>query len=167
MKFIIAILFLAVCNLTQAQSVEDLDKKAGFKEFRIGDTITVHQDKIKFMKVLDNADTKLYLVKNQISVKSYTGEVELEFYKGKLQEIIVSFKNSTPAGFDDILKSLETLYGKSEKGKDKTPPLDRFEKLFTWSGQKIGLRIGYDENYKLTEMVFTGHDSLEKLKSEF
>src|SRR3982751_7108262 len=112
MKSIVAILFLAVCNLAFAQSVEELDKKAGFKEFRIGDTLTVHQDKIKFMKILDNADTKLYLVKNQISVKSYTGEVELEFYKGRVQEIIVSFKNSTPAGFDDILKSLETLYGK-------------------------------------------------------
>jgi hypothetical protein len=167
MKSICLIFAVFVQIAALAQSVEELDKKAGFKEFRIGDTITVHQDKIKFMKVLDNADTKLYLVKNQISVKSYTGEVELEFYKGKVQEIIVSFKNSTPAGFDDILKSLETLYGKSEKGKDKTPPLDRFEKLFTWSGQKIGLRLGYDENYKLTEMVFTGHDSLEKLKSEF
>ncbi len=167
MKSICLILALSVNAILMAQSVEELDKKAGFKEFRIGDTITVHQDKIKFMKVLDNADTKLYLVKNLVSVKSYTGEVELEFYKGKVQEIVVSFKNATPAGFDDILKSLETLYGKSEKGKDKTPPLDRFEKIFTWSGQKIGLRLGYDENYKLTEMVFTGHDSLEKLKSEF
>ncbi|HWA35344.1 MAG TPA: hypothetical protein VG737_14490 [Cyclobacteriaceae bacterium] len=167
MKLFILVLAVLIQTATIAQSVEELDKKAGFKEFRIGDTLTTHQDKIKFMKVLDNADTKLYLVKNQISVKAYTGEVELEFYKGKVQEIIVSFKNSTPAGFDDILKSLETLYGKSEKGKDKTPPLDRFEKIFVWSGQKIMLRLGYDENYKLTEMVFTGHDSLEKLKSEF
>jgi hypothetical protein len=167
MKSICILLALVVNNVVSAQSVEELDKKAGFKEFRIGDTLSVHQDKVKYMKTLDNADTKLYLVKNQISVKSYTGEVELEFYKGKIQEIIVSFKNSTNANFDDILKSLETLYGKSEKAKDKKPPLDRFEKIFTWSGQKILLRLGYDENYKLTEMVFSGHDSLEKLKDEF
>jgi hypothetical protein len=167
MKSICVILAIIVHTVAFAQSVEDLDKKAGFKEFKIGDTLTIHQDKIKYMKTLDNADTKLYLVKNQISVKSYTGEVELEFYKGKVQEITVSFKNSMAAGFDDILKSLETLYGKPEKAKDKVPPLDRFEKIFVWSGQKIMLRLGYDENYKLTEMVFTGHDSLEKLKSEF
>jgi hypothetical protein len=167
MKFIFPILAIFIQTLASAQSVEELDKKAGFKEFRIGDSLSVYQEKIKYMKTLDNADTKLYLVKNQVSVKSYTGEVELEFYKGKLQEIIVSFKNSTPAGFDDILKSLETLYGKYEKSKDKKPPLDRFEKLFVWSGQKILLRLGYDENYKLTEMVFSGHDSLDKLKDEF
>jgi hypothetical protein len=167
MKSIFIALSLLMNFTAAAQSVEDLDKKAGFKEFRIGDTLSIHQDKIKYMKTLDNADTKLYLVKNLVSVKSYTGEVELEFYKGKIQEIIVSFKNSTNPNFEDIQKSLETLYGKSEKAKDKKPPLDRFEKIFLWSGQKILLRLGYDENYKLTEMVFSGHDSLQKLKDEF
>ena len=167
MKSICLILSMVVHFMAISQSTEELDTKAGFKEFKIGDTLALHQDKIKFAKTLDNADTKLYLVKTSVSVKSYTGEVELEFYKGRIQEIIVSFKNSTNANFEDILKSLETLYGKSEKSKDKTPPLDRFEKIMVWSGKKIILRLGYDENYKLTEMVFNGHDSLQKLKDEF
>ena len=164
MKFIFTFLALLACNLTPAQNLDELDKKAGFKEFKIGDSLSVHQEKIKFMKTLENADTKLYLVKNTVSVKSYTGEIELEFYKGKVQEIIVSFKNSTGANYDDILGSLEMLYGKSEKSKEKD---NRFERIQNWSGKKIKLRLAYDENYKLTEMVFSGHDSLEKLKDEF
>jgi hypothetical protein len=158
---------LIVSITASAQSIEELDKKGGFKEFQIGDTITKHESKIRFSKTLDNADTKLYLVKDLVSVKSYTGEVELEIYKGKVQEVIVSFKNSTKAGFEDILKSLETLYGPYSKEKDKSPELDRFEKIHVWAGQRIKLRIGYDENYKLTKLVYMENTSLEKLKSEF
>lgn len=158
---------MMIATLCWSQSIEELDNKGGFKDFRIGDSLSVHQGKIKFMKTLENADTKLYLVNERFSVKSYTGEVELEFYKGKVQEIIVSFKNSSPADYEDILKSLETLYGSSVKNKDKSTELARFEKLQGWSGKKINLRIGYDENYKLTEMVYTGAHDLEKLKSEF
>jgi len=150
-----------------AQSIEELDKKAGFKEFRIGDTLATHESKIKFMRTLDNADTKLYLVKDLASVKSYTGEIELEFYKGRIQEVIVSFKNSTKTSFDDILKSLETLYGPYSKEKDKSKDAERFEKVYSWNGQKIKLRIGFDENYKLTELVYSENTSLEKLKNEF
>jgi hypothetical protein len=167
MKSILVILVFVAGTAAFGQSVEELDKKGGFKEFRVGDSLSLHQDKIKFMKTLDNADTKLYLVKDLVSVKSYTGEVELEFYKGKIQEVIVSFKNSTKSDFEDILKSLETLYGKYEKSKEKSPATDRFEKLFVWTGQKIVLRLGYDENYKLTEMVYYSPNTLEKLKEEF
>jgi len=150
-----------------AQSLEELDKKGGFKEFRVGDSLSVHESKIKFSRTLDNADTKLYLVKDLVSVKSYTGEVELEFYKGRIQEVIVSFKNSTKTGFEDILKSLETLYGPYSKDKEKSKDLDRFEKVYSWAGQKIKLRIGFDENYKLTRLVYMENTSLEKLKDEF
>ncbi len=167
MTRITLLLFLATITLTRAQSIEELDNKGGFKEFKIGDSLSVHQDKIKFTKTLDNADTKLYLVKERVSVKSYTGEIELEFYKGRVQEVIVSFKTSSPKDYDDLLKSLETLYGPSEKAKAKSGEVARFEKLFTWSGKKVNLRIGYDENYKLTEMVFSGAHDIEKLKSDF
>lgn len=167
MKAFLTIVGLAVMNIAWSQSIEELDKKAGFKEFRIGDSLSVHENKIRFSKTLDNADTKLYLVKDLVSVKSYTGEVELEFYKGRVQEVIVSFKNSTKTGFEDILKSLETLYGPYSKDKEKSKNTDRFEKVYSWAGQKIKLRIGYDENYKLTELVYSENTSLEKLKEEF
>jgi hypothetical protein len=168
MARIALLIFLMSFSIVRAQSIEELDNKGGFKEFKVGDSLNVHKDKIKFTKTLDNADTKLYLVKERVSVKSYTGEIELEFYKETIQEVIVSFKNSSPADFADLLKSLETLYGPSEKSKAKSGELARFEKLFTWSGKKINLRMGYDENYKLTEMVFSGHaHDLEKLKSDF
>ena len=150
-----------------AQSVDELDKKGGFKEFKVGDSLSTHESKIRFSKTLDNADTKLYLVKELVSVKSYTGEVELEFYKGRIQEVIVSFKNSTKTGFDDILKSLETLYGPYSKDKDKSKALERFEKVYSWSGQRIKLRIGFDEKRKQTELVYSENTSLEKLKEEF
>jgi hypothetical protein len=169
MRKIISFLIIALTFsiAAVAQSIEELDKKGGFKEFQIGDTLSKHESKIRFSKTLDNADTRLYLVKDLVSVKSYTGEVELEFYKGKVQEVIVSFKNSTKSGFEDILKSLETLYGPYSKEKEKSTELDRFEKIYTWSGQKIKLRIGYDENYKLTKLIYSENTSLEKLKEEF
>src|SRR5690348_11971685 len=168
MKRIALIPCLLASFLSFSQNVDELDAKGGFKEFKVGDDLSVHQDKIKFTKTLDNADMKLYLVKERVSVRSYTGEIELEFYKGKVQRVIVSFKNQSTTDFEDILKSLETLYGASDKTKPKTPDAERFEKLYTWNGKKIILRLGYDENYKLTEMVYSGNShELEKLKSEF
>jgi len=166
-KIFFIVITLIIYNTSLAQNIEELDKKAGFKEFHIGDSLSAHESKIKFTRTLDNADTKLYLVKDLVSVKSYTGEVELEIYKGKIQEIIVSFKNSTKTGFEDILKSLETLYGEHSKDKEKNKAFDRFEKLYSWTGQRIKLVIGYDENYKLTKLFYIENTSLEKLKEEF
>lgn len=156
-----------VSLMAGAQNIDELDKKGGFKEFKIGDSLSVHESKIKFSRTLENADTKLYLVKDLVSVKSYTGEVELEFYKGRIQEVIVTFKNSTRTGFDDILKSLETLYGPYSKDKDKSPAAERFDKTYAWSGQRVKLRIGYDEKRKQTELLYSENTSLEKLKEEF
>jgi hypothetical protein len=167
MRVICVIVGMIICASAAGQSVEELDKKGGFKEFRIGDSVSVYKDKVKPTKTLENADSKLYLVKDPVSVKTYTGEVELKVYKGKVQEVIVSFKNSSKSDFEDLLKSLQTLYGEYSKGKEKSPALNRFEKVFVWTGQKVKLRIGYDENYKLTEMVYSEHDSVDKLKEEF
>jgi hypothetical protein len=157
----------ALGSTALSQSIDELDKKGGFKEFKIGDTLSIHESKIKFSRTLDNADTKLYLVKDLVSVKSYTGEVELEFYKGKVQEVIVTFKNSTKTSFDDILKSLETLYGPYSKDKEKTKDTERFDKTYAWTGQRVKLRIGYDEKRKQTELSYSENTSLEKLKEEF
>jgi hypothetical protein len=167
MKAFLTVVGLIAFMSVSAQSIDELDRKAGFKEYKIGDTLSEHESKIKFMRVLDNADTRLYLVKDLVSVKSYTGEVELEMYKGKVQEIVVSFKNSTKAGFEDILKSLETLYGPYSKDKEKSKAFDRYEKLYSWTGQRIKLIVGYDENYKLTKLIYVENTSLEKLKEEF
>lgn len=156
-----------IAYTAMGQSVEELDKKAGFKEFRIGDSVSVYGDKVRPSKSGENADTKIYLAKDLVSVKSYTGEVELEVYKGKVQEVIVSFKNSSKADFEDLLKSLQTLYGDYSKTKEKDKSVARFEKVHTWVGQKIKLRIGYDENYKLVELLYTENESVDKLKNEF
>jgi len=151
-----------------AQNPAELDKKGGFKNFRIGDDLSVHQDLIKFTKTLDNADTKLYLVKELVSVKSYTGEVELRFYKDKLQEVIVSFKNSSKEGYEDLFESLNVLYGQGQAFKDKSPKFDRFEKMSVWNGEKIGLRLSYDANRKLSQMTYYGQkNQLDKLKEDF
>ena len=162
------ILGFTISSTAFAQSIEELDKKGGFKDFKVGDDISIYKDKAKFTKTLENADTKLFLVKELVSVKKYTGEVELKVYKDKVQEVIVSFKNSAKPDFDDLLKSLETLYGESKVNKKKTPELDRFEKVNVWEGEKIVLRLAYDANRKLTEMKFLDQkDKLDKLKEEF
>ncbi|MEJ0055730.1 MAG: hypothetical protein WDN75_08815 [Bacteroidota bacterium] len=82
--------------------------------------------------------------------------------------MIVSFKNSSKDDFEDILSSLKTLYGEYQTVRKKTPDLEQFEKVYSWTGEKISLRIGYDENKKLTQMVFADQkNKLDKLKEEF
>ncbi|NOT76952.1 MAG: hypothetical protein HOP08_18670 [Cyclobacteriaceae bacterium] len=164
--FVILILFVSINSF--AQSTDELDKKGGFKDFKIAEDISTYKDRAKFTKTLDNADTKLFLVKDRVSVKIYTGEVELKVYKEKVAEVIVSFKNSNKDDFEDLVKSLEVLYGESKANKKKSAELDRFEKIQTWSGKTIELRIGYDANRKLSEMVFSGKkNDIDKLKEEF
>ena len=159
---------LSIHTLSVAQTVEELDKKGGFKDFKVGENIVTYKNFGKFTKTLENVDTRMFLIKDLVSVKTYTGEVELRVYKDKVQGIIVSFKNSSKAGFEDILKSLETLYGPSTQLKKKTPDLERFEKIMTWTGKKISLRLAFDEKRSVTEMAFLEHtDTVDKLKEEF
>jgi len=168
MKSIYLFIALFISVNAVAQTPADLDQKGGFKNFKVGDDFSLHSDKIKFTKTLENADTKLYLVRDLVSVKTYTGEVELNFYKDKVKEVIVSFKNTSEANFQDLFESLEVLYGKGQPFKEKSPKFERFEKMFVWNGEKIVLRLSYDANRKLSEMVFYGQkNQLDKLKDEF
>lgn len=168
MKLTVLITSILITAAAGAQTPDDLDQKGGFKNYKIGDEFSTHGDKIKFTKNLENADTKQYVARDPVTVIGHTGELEMTFYKYKLTEIIVSFKNSSKQDFQELFESLETLYGKAEAPKDKDKALDRFEKVFVWNGKQIGLRLGYDENYKLTEMVFYQQKGkLEKLKEEF
>ena len=168
MRVSIVLFTLTVYTSAFAQNVDELDTKGGFKNYKIGDEFSVHGDKIKFTKNLENADTKRYLVREPVTVMSHTAEVELTFYKYKLTAIIVSFKNSSKEDFQELLESVEVLYGEPESQKDKSKELERFEKIFVWSGQQVGLRMAYDANYKLSEMTFYQQKGkLEKLKSEF
>jgi len=168
MKTICIFLLVIISSVAFGQSVEELDNKGGFKDFKVGEAIDTYKDKIKFTRTLENADTKLYLVKDRVSVKTYTGEVELKVYKEKVQEVIVSFKNSAKPDFEDILASLKTLYGEYQLVKKKTPAQEQFEKVYNWIGKKISLQVGYDENKKLTEMRFIDQkNGLNKLKDEF
>ncbi|MEJ0055731.1 MAG: hypothetical protein WDN75_08820 [Bacteroidota bacterium] len=72
------ILGLSIQSFLFAQSTAELDQKGGFKEFKIGDDISVYKDKAKFTKTLENADTKMFLVKDRVSVKTYTGRDRIE-----------------------------------------------------------------------------------------
>jgi hypothetical protein len=168
MKNLLFIIAALISTTAFAQSVEELDKKGGFKDFKIGDDIETWKNFGKYTKTLDNVDTKMFLIKDLVSVKTYTGEVELKVYKEKVQEIIVTFKNSSKTAYEDILKSLETLYGPSTQLKKKTPELVRFDRIMTWTGKKISLRLSFDEKRSVTEMAFIEHtDTVDKLKNEF
>ncbi|CAN5345556.1 hypothetical protein BH09BAC3_BH09BAC3_08150 [soil metagenome] len=167
-KLLTIIIGFLIYTTTIGQTVDELDKKGGFKDFKIGEDIETYKNFGKFTKTLDNADTKMFLIKDLVSVKTYTGEVEMKVYKDKVQEIIVTFKNSSKAAYEDILKSLETLYGSSTPLKKKTPDLERFERIMTWTGKKISLRLSFDEKRNVTEMAFIEHtDTVDKLKNEF
>ncbi|MBL7864886.1 MAG: hypothetical protein JNK10_08430 [Cyclobacteriaceae bacterium] len=170
MRFSLVLIALIVYGAAYGQSVNDLDSKGGFKNYKIGDEFSAHGDKIKFTKNLENPETKQYVVRDPVTVMSHTAEVELTFYKYKLSAIIVSFKNSSKEDYQELLESLQTLYGEPEqlKDKEKDKESERFEKVFVWNGQQVALRMGYDQNYKLSEMTFYQQKGkLEKLKSEF
>jgi hypothetical protein len=105
--------FLFVVVAVQAQDINELSKRNGFKDIKLGtpvDSVKGAVFKKDFIE-LKEFDAKLYEVDNPSYKKVGSADVkrvELKVYKGLIYEIIVT----TPIN-PNIMRGLEKLYGKS------------------------------------------------------
>jgi hypothetical protein len=162
---------LAVAHKSSGQTISELDKKNGYKEFSIGSELSAVQKELHFLKVLKKAESKLYEVKENVVIEGLAGKTELVFYKDRLVEITVFFKQTTLDDFNQLRKSLEQLYGPGmdeSDSKNKPSDLTAFDKIIMWKGAVIGLQLNYDVSDKVTEMIYWGlNEVTEKTKEEF
>lgn len=152
------------------QDIRELDKRNGFKEYKIGLILTeIDPRKLEFIKELDKADSKLFKVKDIVIVEGLAGQIELAFYKDRLVEITLFFEKTTLDDYNHLKGGVESLFG---KGKDdsssKTKPsyLTDYDKIFAWKGAVMGLQLNYDVSHKVTEMVYWGLKEVTERSNE-
>ncbi len=171
MKVILLMASVLVGLKTIAQTTAELDKKNGFREFTIGTEISSIETQIQFIKKLESAETKLFKVKEAAIVNGMSGEVELVFYKDRLVEITVFFKQKTLDDYNSLKESLTELYGApNDASKSKTKPayLSAYDKILIWKGAVIGLQYNYDVSHKVIEVIYWGlNEKTDKAKEEF
>jgi len=171
MKVILLMAGVFVGLTTIAQTTAELDKKNGFREFTIGTEISSIETEIQFIKKLESAETRLFKVKEAAIINGMSGEVELVFYKDRLVEITVFFKQKTLDDYNSLKESLTQLYGApNDASKSKTKPayLSAYDKILIWKGAVIGLQYNYDVSHKVIEVIYWGlNEKTDKAKEEF
>ncbi|HEY9048814.1 MAG TPA: hypothetical protein VIN08_23080 [Ohtaekwangia sp.] len=127
------VLLLLVTVYVQAQSIEDLEKRNGFKDIQLGslaDSVRGSKMKKEF-KEKDTYPAKLYSVEHtdyekigEVKVK----DIELKAYKDLIYEITVITEKDPR-----LMKALESLYGKAD--------YDMKNQLYFWKSDRIMLRF--------------------------
>jgi hypothetical protein len=141
------------------QSVAELDKKNGFREFTIGSPLSSVQKELQFNKVLNKTESKLFQVKENVVVNDLVGQTELIFYQDRLVEITIFFNQTTMVDFNQFKESFEKQYGAGideSNSKNKPDHLTDFDKIIVWKGSMIGLQLNYDVSHKVTELIYWG-----------
>jgi len=114
LKLALPLLFLSFACSVSAQEVNELDKRNGFKDIKLGTAV----DSVKGLKF-----KKDFKEANEFAAKSYTVEhpdyekigevsiskIELKSYKGLIYEILV-VADKDPR----LMKALESIYGLAE-----------------------------------------------------
>src|SRR4051812_10818964 len=77
---------LTISYQSLCQSVVELDKQNGFREFTIGSPLSSIKKELQFNKVLNRTESKLFQVKENIIVNDLAGQTELIFYRDRLVE---------------------------------------------------------------------------------
>lgn len=167
MRWISLIILFFVCNKTTAQNIISLDKSPVINDFKIGAGLSSINEDMKFMKVFDDSEMKLFRVKRQVNVYEMKGEIELTFYRDILVEITVFFQRSKPSDFNHLRQSLTELHGIPMEIKSKFTDTYLFDKIYSWSISSMGLRLCYNIKHKLTEIIFWDRqDSILKKQME-
>ena len=171
-----AILLSLVAGLTLAfnsysQSLAELDKQNGFKEFTIGAPLSSIQKELQFNKVLNKTESKLFQVKENVMINDLAGQAELIFYKDRLVEITIFFNQTSMVDFNQLKESFEKQYGPGideSNSKNKPDHLTDFDKIMMWKGSVIGLQLSFDKSHKVTELIYWGlNEVTDKAKEEF
>jgi hypothetical protein len=156
MSRIILVLLLLSNLLLGAQSIDELERRNGFKDIRLGmmiDSLKGHKFK-KDIKEKDEFIAKLFTVEDQIAY-SKIGEVsvnkiEVKTYKDLVYQITVVADKDTR-----IMKALESLYGLAE--------YDIKRETYFWKSQNLILKFRSHSKNQL-EMIYTSFPVLNMMK---
>jgi hypothetical protein len=152
---------LLICSLANSQTISELDKKNGFKDFQLGDLYTKWQNNILYEGTLNNgSNIRVYLYTGSCCRQAFNYEldsIELGFLDGKLTVIYLTTKQFQAAGYDtdrgiytrwngtkdfdrlkDALKAYFGDYTSVDKGSDYDSDIS-----FFWAGQKAMLQLTY------------------------
>jgi hypothetical protein len=171
MKCVCLVVSVLVGISALGQSVAELDKRNGFKEYTIGSNLSSIGESLQFIKRLEGKETKLFKAKESAIIDGMVGEVELAFYKERLVEITIFFQQKSLEEYDHLKTSLTQLYGNpvDESGsKNKPAYLSEYDRILMWKGSVIGLQYNYDVSHKVIEIVYWGlNETTEKAKEDF
>ncbi|WP_269222535.1 hypothetical protein [Flavobacterium sp. IMCC34518] len=163
--FLFAYLLISCCQFTFSQTVNSLDLKNGFRQFKFGTSPQQIKNIIKDDKLdnhYGNPNIKHYIyIENDIEKLAFVKieAINLKFYKNKLVHIGVDFGNLDNEfrydEYEKILDVLETAYGTNwTQGKDRN---DQVLNAAIWEGKNVIL--------ELIRIDFTKHTLKDKYNS--
>ncbi|MDC1022489.1 hypothetical protein OAQ85_03535 [Schleiferiaceae bacterium] len=165
MKHSLTIVLLAYCLNLTAQSITDLDKRNGFKDFKIGDSYEKWKNSTELLNNSSNG-TKSYLYTGSCCGQVFDEDVEsteLIFDKAnklvgigiRLKSFRVSNKKSNPEGgkyvyfdpelsdYKDLRNSFTMLFGNGIETLDPKPSDKSPIAMSSWIGENISLTLNY------------------------
>lgn len=147
MKKTIFSLFLIVISVYAfSQELTSLDKKNGYKKFKLGANLSVYKSQVKiFESCADpNVDPKLYhyIGKDCTDFLGYKlDEIVLGFHKNILANIIIDIPSSNEYDiYTKLLSDLELAFGKSETPDE---PNKDYTNYNVWMGGKNVVMVFY------------------------
>lgn len=143
MKAILLILTIAFSfSVLSGQTVDKLDAKFGFKDFKFGQSLSSLDDRIEQYYFSDN----LYSWKPESPSElfGWTWEdLQLGFHKDKLVYIGIDFSENEYM-FVSLKKSLESLFGPSIAVGYQSLQESGVKKSYQWIGEKVIMDISHN-----------------------
>lgn len=160
-KLQIVFALVSIGFIAHSQTISELDKKNGFKDFQLGDLITKWEKDLIYQGTMNNgSNIKVYTYIGSCCRQAFNYDldsIELGFLDGKLTVIYLTTKQFQEAGYDtdrgiytrwngtkdfDKLKDALTSYFGEYSSVDKGG--NSGDISFYWLGQKVLLELKYD-----------------------
>lgn len=148
-------LFIYISLTAFSQSVNDLDTKNGYKDFKIGDSFEKYEGKLIFRDYLKNdSNTPTYIVKQEFLYSDLFGykikAITLTFKANKLIMIDIWLKEIVPEGvvwsfnandFTNITNKFKSLFGEQKYGMFDDDQGTNM--MMIWKGKKVELWVKF------------------------
>lgn len=169
-KLLVYILFLCFINSAYAQNITQLDKKNGFRDILLGDSISkfIH----KFDKEEDGKGRgyDIYSSKNSYEYIGYIPieKVSIFVYKDIIHEVKIFTSLDM---YEDVKQVLSKAYGTLEEESCQEISNEEEEQLIKicmWKGKRVNLWCSYTsvKDFKKTLIGFQNKYLITKMKKE-
>lgn len=151
-----AILSFTISFSVNSQSIDALDAKNGYKDFKIGDSFEKYNGKLIFRNYLNNDQNRpTYSIKKEFSYSDLFGytikDITLTFKADKLIMIDIWLKEIVPEGvswifntddFTNITDQFKSLFGE-QKYHVYDDESDNMVGIMQWKGKKVELWVRF------------------------